>query len=69
MALTSALHLNTSSAGREIRLERLDRLSRLFDVAFAVPGANFRFGVEGGAPTSTWIWRRRGVSFVVLACL
>jgi hypothetical protein len=28
------------------RLERLDRLSRLLDVAFSVPGTNIRFGVE-----------------------
>jgi len=27
-------------------LERLDRLSRLFDIAFLVPGTNIRFGVE-----------------------
>jgi hypothetical protein len=28
------------------RLDRLDRLSRLFDIAFVVPGTNIRFGVE-----------------------
>jgi hypothetical protein len=28
------------------RLEGLDRLSRLLDVAFSVPGTNIRFGVE-----------------------
>jgi hypothetical protein len=28
------------------RIERLDRLSRLLDIAFAVPGTNIRFGVE-----------------------
>ena len=27
-------------------LDRLDRLSRLLDIAFAVPGTNIRFGVE-----------------------
>jgi len=31
---------------RRAGVERLDRLSRLFDVAFAVPGTNIRFGVE-----------------------
>jgi hypothetical protein len=28
------------------RLDRLDRLSQLLDVAFVVPGTNVRFGVE-----------------------
>ena len=31
---------------RRASLERLDRLSRLFDIAFLVPGTNIRFGVE-----------------------
>jgi hypothetical protein len=31
---------------RRAGLERLDRLSRLLDVAFLVPGTNIRFGVE-----------------------
>lgn len=31
---------------REAALARLDAMSRLFDVAFALPGTNVRFGVE-----------------------
>ena len=31
---------------RWARLESLDRLSRLLDIAFAVPGTNIRFGIE-----------------------
>ncbi len=33
-------------ASRESSLARLDALSRLFDIAFVVPGTNVRFGVE-----------------------
>ena len=33
-------------ASREAALARLDALSRLFDVAFAIPGTNVRFGIE-----------------------
>ena len=33
-------------ASREAALARLDALSRLFDVAFIVPGTKVRFGVE-----------------------
>jgi hypothetical protein len=37
----------TSSAGsRRESLEWLDRLSRLLDIAFILPGTNIRFGVE-----------------------
>jgi C4-dicarboxylate transporter len=35
----------TSDSRRE-RLDRLDTLSRLLDVAFTVPGTNIRFGAE-----------------------
>jgi Domain of unknown function (DUF4112) len=31
---------------RRVSLERLDRLSRILDIAFAIPGTNLRFGVE-----------------------
>ena len=31
---------------RRASLDRIDRLSRLFDVAFVLPGTNVRFGVE-----------------------
>jgi hypothetical protein len=31
---------------REAALRRLDALSRLFDIAFLIPGTNVRFGVE-----------------------
>ena len=33
-------------ASREAALARLDALSRLFDIAFAIPGTNVRFGIE-----------------------
>jgi hypothetical protein len=33
-------------ASREAALARLDALSRLFDVAFMIPGTNVRFGIE-----------------------
>jgi C4-dicarboxylate transporter len=35
----------TSDSRRE-RVERLDKLSRLLDIAFTVPGTNIRFGAE-----------------------
>jgi Domain of unknown function (DUF4112) len=31
---------------RSSSLERLDRISRLLDVAFLIPGTNIRFGIE-----------------------
>jgi hypothetical protein len=34
------------SDGRRARLARLEQFSKLFDIAFAVPGTNIRFGVE-----------------------
>ena len=33
-------------AAREAALMRLDALSRLFDIAFIIPGTNVRFGIE-----------------------
>src|SRR5262245_61202992 len=33
-------------ASRDATLTRLDALSRLFDVAFLIPGTNVRFGIE-----------------------
>src|SRR5580704_17217673 len=35
-----------SETSRNEVLERLDRLSRLFDTAFILPGTNVRFGIE-----------------------
>ena len=32
---------------REQRLARLDALAKLLDVAFIVPGTNFRYGIDG----------------------
>jgi Domain of unknown function (DUF4112) len=32
---------------REQRLARLDAIARLLDVAFVVPGTNFRYGIDG----------------------
>jgi len=36
----------TNPESRRDALARLDRLARLFDTAFVVPGTNIRFGVE-----------------------
>jgi len=33
-------------ASREATLARLDALSRLFDIAFIIPGTHVRFGIE-----------------------
>src|SRR5258708_38895995 len=47
----SAAWPDTSYANPESRREalvRLDRLARLFDTAFVVPGTNIRFGIEAG---------------------
>jgi hypothetical protein len=35
-----------SASAKRAAIERLDRLARLFDTAFIVPGTNIRFGVE-----------------------
>jgi hypothetical protein len=35
-----------TARSRRDSLERLDRLARLFDTAFVIPGTNVRFGVE-----------------------
>lgn len=35
-----------TKASRDETLERLDKLSRLFDTAFILPGTNIRFGIE-----------------------
>ena len=35
-----------STESRQAALDRLDRLSCLFDIAFLVPGTNIRFGIE-----------------------
>jgi Domain of unknown function (DUF4112) len=37
---------SSSPETRQATLVRLDRLARLFDTAFIVPGTNIRFGVE-----------------------
>jgi hypothetical protein len=43
----SPLWLGAGSAwSRRAAVERIDRLSRLLDVAFAIPGTRIRFGVE-----------------------
>jgi len=42
MAFASARNWNDLQA----RVERLDRLSRLLDTAFTLPGTNIRFGVD-----------------------
>src|SRR5690348_1951958 len=38
--------ISDDRASREAALARLDALSRLFDVAFLIPGTNVRFGIE-----------------------
>ena len=35
-----------SSDSKRAALDRIDMLARVFDTAFAVPGTNFRFGIE-----------------------
>jgi hypothetical protein len=46
MASSSANDWRFAPHTRDAALARLDALSRLFDVAFAIPGTNVRFGVE-----------------------
>ena len=43
---TSSDSIYEDRASREAALARLDALSRLFDIAFAIPGTNVRFGIE-----------------------
>jgi len=38
--------ISDRAASREASLARIDALSRLFDVAFILPGTNVRFGIE-----------------------
>ncbi|WP_051371409.1 DUF4112 domain-containing protein [Mesorhizobium loti] len=45
MAHTASWTIGDASDLRA-RVERLDRLSRLLDVAFAIPGTKVRFGVD-----------------------
>src|SRR5262249_45031467 len=46
-AYSGASHRGAASNwSRRQTIERLDRLSRVLDVAFEVPGTNIRFGVE-----------------------
>ncbi len=37
---------HAARSSRRDTLDRLDRLSQLFDTAFIVPGTNIRFGIE-----------------------
>ncbi len=47
MAISFSSHrLYDTFISRESALARLDALSRLFDVAFLIPGTNVRFGIE-----------------------
>lgn len=46
MATSAANDWRFERHTREATLARLDALSRLLDVAFAIPGTNVRFGVE-----------------------
>jgi hypothetical protein len=39
---------------RRAAFERIDRLSRLLDTAFRIPGTNFRFGVDGMIGLVPW---------------
>ena len=39
-------HINDSAEDLRARVARLDRLSRLLDIAFVVPGTRIRFGVD-----------------------
>jgi hypothetical protein len=40
---------------RRAAFDRVDRLSRLLDTAFAIPGTNIRFGVDGMIGLVPWI--------------
>ncbi len=46
MATTYTSDWSRGPASRDAALSRLDALSRLFDVAFIIPGTNVRFGIE-----------------------
>ena len=46
MAYTYSRILDDSAEDLRRRVERLDRLSRLLDIAFVVPGTKIRFGVD-----------------------
>lgn len=46
MATTTGGSFYHSHASRQAALDRLDRLARLFDTAFVLPGTNVNFGVE-----------------------
>jgi len=42
-----AIDKDLTTGSEEDRLRRLDRLSRLLDNAFAIPGTRFRIGLDG----------------------
>ena len=44
--ISAEVRARAEPLSRRARLEHLDLLSRTLDIAFAVPGTNFRFGVE-----------------------
>ena len=46
MAYASSRILDDGAEDLRSRVERLDRLTRLLDIAFVVPGTNIRFGVD-----------------------
>ena len=46
MADTTSRILDDGVEDLRSRVERLDRLTRLLDIAFLVPGTNIRFGVD-----------------------
>jgi hypothetical protein len=46
MTYTTSRILDDGAEDLRGRIERLDRLSRLLDIAFVVPGTNIRFGVD-----------------------
>jgi len=46
MAYASSRILDDGAEDLRSRIERLDRLTRLLDIAFVVPGTNIRFGVD-----------------------
>lgn len=59
-AMARAFAFDGAFAGRSGRthraaLERVERLSRLLDTAFAIPGTKIRFGVDGMIGLVPWI--------------
>lgn len=49
------IHADRPHRSRRAALERVERLSRLLDTAFAIPGTRFRFGIDGMIGLVPWV--------------